>query len=256
MDVTFAGTDLSDAVPAAIVTRTTRRLLGERRDTYDYLPGREGSTIFAEKPGDRILSVDITIVGSSLALRRSAVRALAGWADSDVRENLIFSDESDRYWEAKLDNAPDPSEWLLKGDATLDFRAGPYAKAVTLSSSTFSASAAGASAFNIEDEVDAWPVIEVTAVGAMAEGFTLTVNGTALVYATALANAATVTVSSISYTVSTGANTDTDLTGAFVVADLSMAGVSGDFAVLVPGENTIEIDHAATVVIHWRRRYR
>lgn len=109
----------------------------------------------------------------------------------------------------------------------------------------------------LDDTVDVYPVIEITAGESMPSGFTLTVNGLALTYGDAFTSGDVLTVSSLTYTVSTGVNTDSDLDGVFVVADLSMGAVDGDFPILISGTNSIEIDGGdADLVVTWRRRYR
>lgn len=264
-DVTLDGVALSSAVPEAIVKRVRRQLLGDPRDVYELVPGRAGSWLFGEQPGDRIITVELALVGdnavyplegTALEARRVACRSLAAWAESPRSVELVVDDESDRYWLSKLSSTPTPDEWLARALIDLDFRSSPYAYAVTLSTQAESLTDGIPASFSTPDEVNAYPVIELVAGASMPSGFTLTVNGLVLTYGTAVAIGDVLTISSLTYTVSAGPNTDTDLDGVFVAADLAMADVDGDFPILIPGSNTITVaGGASTVTITWRRRY-
>lgn len=265
-EVTLDDVALSDAVPGVIVKRVTRQLLGDRRDVFELVPGRAGSWRFGEQAGDRLITLQLALVGESstypieesgLEARRAACRALADWADHAQPVTLVADDEPDRYWMATVSSAPTPDEWLIRATVDLVFRVGPYALALELSTHDEALTNGALATFSIPDNVNAYPVVEITAGDAMASGFTLNVNGLELVYGAAVAPGDVLTVSSLSYTVSTGANTDTELEGSFVTADLSMGDVDGDFPILVPGSNGIEIVGGdADVSISWRRRYR
>lgn len=259
-DVTYNGVALSTAVPEAIVLQVTRGLLGARRDTWAEVPGRAGSWMYPEEPGDRSISVPLNIEGDDYADRRDAVNRVAAWADSTGLAHLVVDDEPDRYWDAKLLGPPDPEEWLLSADIELVFRAGPYAWASSASSESWSASDGVAHTFTVPDEVNAQPVLELTAGASPIPSFTLTVNGRALSYGTNLAAGAKLTINGIAYMVTTGANADTGLAGYFNPANVSMATVDGEFPVLVPGANSITLDtpagQSATITASWRRRYR
>lgn len=261
-DVTLAGVALSAVVPEAIVLKVSRGLLGERRDTWQEVPGRAGSWMYPEEPGDRTIAITINIEGADYAARRAAVNALAAWADSVDLVPLAIDDEPDRYWDAKLTGPADPAEWLLAADIDLEFRVGPYAWAASLAASTDTWTAADGvpHTLTLPDEVKAQPVLQITAGGAPIPSFTLTVNGEALTYGAALAAGASLTVNGIAYMVTTGANADTTLIGYFNPANVSMATVDGEFPVLVPGANTITLDtpagQSATITAAWRRRYR
>lgn len=264
-DATFAGTALSTAVPEALITKVTRTLLGSVRDTYVEVPGYDGSWVFPERPGDRRVVIALHLLGEAstypidqtgFEARRAAVRALANWVASSDTAALVIDDEDDRYWVAKLASAPDPDEWLHTATIELEFRVGPYALDNDPSTETWTATPDDPHAFTVPDDLDARPVIEVTPSGALSDGFTITVNGTPLVYGTAVGGSDTITLNSISYTVNTGANEDTDLVGYFDPDTLSMADLNGDFGVLTPGDNEVTIDGAADVAVTWRRRYR
>lgn len=255
-DVNYNAVDLTDAVPGALVLNVHRPLLGERRDIRELVPGRAGSWRFGEQAGDRIITIDLNIEGLSPGDRHHSMRLLADWVDVGEAK-LIIDDELDLYWLAVIETVPTPEEWINNADVSIDFRVGPYVHASSLSTDALSLTDGDASSLELDDTVDVYPVIEVTAGETMATGFTLTVNGLVLVYGDPVASGDVLTVSALTYTVSTGVNTDTALDGVFVAADLSMGSVDGDFPILIPGVNSITVDGGdADVAITWRRRYR
>ena len=262
-DVTLNGIALSAAVPEAAVLRVKRELLGGRRDTFVEVPGRPGSWVFAEEPGDRRLELELDIQATTFAGRRAAVEALAEWADTPAGAyTLVIDDHVDRYYEAVLGSAPAVDEWLNNAGVTLDYRVGPYAFAVSTSSTSITASAGAASGtFSAADEVIAYPVIEVTPLNGTVTAFTIQLNGDTLSWSGSLASGSTVTVSSISFTVTDGVNSDVNLTGAYISGDVNMSTIAGDFPLVVPSTNSYAFTTTGTATavrfrITWRRRYR
>lgn len=263
VDASFAGVVLSAAVPSAYILNVSRGLVGARRHRTVDVPGRAGSWIFGEEPGDRRIELAVNIEADSFAERREAVEALAGWADSRTQQALVLDDEPDRYYVAILDMDPDPEEWLCRADLSLRFRAAPYALAIAVSGETIAATGAGSDSgtFAIPDTIDAEPVVEITPTNGTITAFEFTLNGDTIGYTTPpIASGQTVTISTISDTVTQGLNGDTMLTGAFTGLVL-MSSVSGVFPLLVPGTNAWALSWsgtatAVTVEISWRRRFR
>lgn len=255
---TFDGVD-SDTITGLGIDNVVRPLAGEVRDNYEYIPGRESAWLFAEEPGDRVIVVNCWIDSDSKPNRRTALRETIAWCLSTDRKELVFSDEPNWYWDAKLVQAPTPEEAMYFGKFALSFRCGPYAYATSSSTETWTTVGSPSShTWSISDEVAAFPVITVTA-NADIDSFYLTVNGRMLFYNAPLANGDSITFSSINYLVLTGVNADINLTGAFDISDVDMAYVSGDFGNLEPGSNTIVFTptNAATadIEVAWRRRY-
>ena len=261
-DATLNGVPLSTAVPDALILRPARHLVGRRRHQALDVPGRAGPWIFGEQPGAGTVTLDVSIRSATLAARRAAVSALADWVDLDATAPLILDDLDDRYYDAILISDPDAAEWLDAADIALTFLTGPYSLAVATSSESITATPSPDSgSFSIADEVDAEPVIEVTAVGGTLLTFDLTLNGDTLSYGGPTITAGnTVTISSISDTVTTGLNADTELTGAYA-GTVVLGDVTGTFPDLVAGSNTWSVQWTGTagtiiIALAWRRRYR
>lgn len=264
--VSLNGTDLATAITAAGATvdvvHVGRPLIGRRRYERVEVPGRSAPWTFPEEPGDGELELTLALTGDTFQERRAAVRALAAWADLAEPAALVVDDEPDRYYLAILSRANDPREWLTAAEPRLSFDVDAYAYAVTPTVETFTVTSDGdGDTFTIDDEVHAFPVIELTpTVGAITGGVVLTVNGTALNYDAAIANGATITISSVASIVTTGAAPSGSLDGVYDAGDVSMEDVSGRFPVLLPGSNTYTLDYTGsatsiTVEITWRRRY-
>lgn len=185
------GVALAAAVPSATILSVSRPLVGARRHSRIGIPGRPGGWTFDEVPGDRNITLVVTIGATSFAARRTAVTELAYWADIGTTARLIIDDEPDRFHDVILADAPDVTEWLNSGDVTLTFLAGPYSAASALSTEALAASGAGTDSgtFSITDRVTVEPVIEVTPTDGNISAFTLTINGDALTWGAAAGGA-------------------------------------------------------------------
>lgn len=262
VDLTLNAIPLSTAVPSAYVLDVVRPLVARRRHQTVEVPGRAGSWLFPEQPGDREISIEFDLQETSFEDRRAAVRDFAYWADIGAISNLVISDEPDRFYPAILDDSGDVIERLAHGSVGIRFLVGPYALAEAISVETINIAAFPASGtFDIPDRVMAEPVVEITPTNGTLTGFVLTVNGYALSWSGALADDETITISSLSDTVTLGASDDVDLTGAFDEASVDMADVSGEFPLLFEGSNAWSLSWSGTattadLVFTWRERFR
>lgn len=260
--VTLDG-NASSGVSGLIVQRVMRQMVGEIRDVYEAVPGRDGAWLFPELSGMRNIQLTCKIVSDSGANRRAAVRAAADWMETPDAVQLVVDDEPDRYYIAKLADAPSPDEMVHRADFQIGFKAQPYAYALTTSSQSVTAASGVNQTYTAPDNVSAFPIVEITPVGGNLNGFTLVYNGLYLVYEGVLSSGSTLTISSLTYTVTEGANLDTELTGAVDYDSVDMNDVSGDFPVVKPGTNNYSIvpgagstNTSTIIVTTWRRRYR
>lgn len=251
----------SSTIPELVIENVARQITPTIRDSYREVPGRGAAWLFEEEGGDRGISVRFAAVGDSLAERRSAVRSAAAflYGDGLGRRKLIVSDEPTRFSWAKLADAPSAEELMNRGRFDANFRTSPYDYSTTISTDTITGSDSIVIAAETGDAAYYEPSVEITAGTALATGFTLDVDGRAIVYGSALAGGSKLTISSISTTVTTGADTDTDLDGTFDPANLAMTSVSGDFPRLTTGTNVVTFTPTstgtATIVFKWRKRY-
>lgn len=263
-EVTLNTVALSTVVPTAEVLQVARQLTGARRNVFVDVPGRAGSWVFAEQPGDRTLVLRLHIGASSFAERREAVRELAYWAEVGTPARLIVDDEPDRYHDAILDAGVDVNEWLTEAAAIeVPFRVGPYAKALAISEETIAVAGTSpdSGVFTAPDTVEALPIVEITPTNGTITSLIFTLNAAALTYGTDIADDSTVSISSLVDTVFTGANVDPSLAGLLNPAAASMAEVSGEFGRIVEGVNDWSLSWtgtatAITIGIRWRERFR
>lgn len=252
----------SSAVEELYVQKLDRGMFGAVRDALIEVPGRDGAYLFTERRGNRTIVAQCVVIADPTS-RFLAVREIADILDRDGYRRLIFSDQPDRYWNAAMASDIPVDEWKEAGRFNVTWTAEPYAYAISPSSMCVTAAPASAVEFDIPDTVDAYPVVEITPLnGTIVGGFSLTTNGLTLTYSGDVTQGNTITISSLSYTVTTGQNTDLELTGAFTPGTIFPADVSGDFPILLEGTNTVSITLSggtATLIeicFTWRRRYR
>jgi predicted phage tail component-like protein len=262
--LTYDGVD-STTLTGFICEEVIRKLFGKNRDVYKEVAGREGAWHFPEKRGLKTLKVKVAAVSDGFPTpRREAFNQIATWVDKDEFKPLIISDEPDRFVNAVLAVEPDIEEWREFGRLELEFNCEPYSYALTVSQVDLTLTTADPEdTFFVTDQLYAYPVIEITADGGTINGFDLIFNGELLHYGKTITNTSSVAISSLSYTVVDGQNTDIDLTGAFNPGSVNMADVSGFFPVILPEQlNEITLNMGvgttadAQVQILWRERYR
>jgi predicted phage tail component-like protein len=258
--VTLNSITSTSGVSALRIRRVDRDLLGERRDVRVSVPGRDGSWFYPEEPGDRKIVIYGWLAAESMSAKRTAIHDLAEWVNTTGEVALAVDDESDRFYYVTLDSW-DVDTSQRYATVEIEFTASAYGLANNLSTENIAVSGSPDSGtFAISDDLGAYPIIEITPTNGTMTSFTLDVNGYALTWAGALADDETLTVSSVSFTVTAGANVDTMLTGAFDPNDLDMSDVSGEFPELEPGTNDWSLiwtgtATTVTVLVTWRRRY-
>ena len=247
----------STSIPEIEIENVTRQIVPTLRSSYLEVPGRSGSWRFEEAAGDRALSATLAVIGDGLEARRTAVRAVGRWLYAPSLRKLIVSDEPDRFVWADISEAPSADELLARGRVPVVWRTGPFAEATSITTEALTNVSTLFNVLPVVDHADEFvPSIEVTATGSLGSGFSLTLNGTTISYGGALVASDVVTISSISATVTTGADTDTELDGVFVGGSLAMTDVDGDFPTVVPGDNDFVFSGgSATISVRFRERF-
>lgn len=253
----------SSTIPELVCGKITRSLLGSHRGTYMEIPGRPGSWYFPEERGRRQIKIECHIEASSFPTgRRDAVTEVANWLDINAEAHLEISDAPGIFYLGVLDTVPDVDEWREFGVFDLVWLIDPYGYDNDADAEDFVQQTGDSWTFDFGVLSATYPVVEITNdSGGNIAGFTLTINGSSIVYSGTIADGATVTVNSIGMAVLAGANDDIMLTGVYEPTDMLMTGVTGSFPVLQPGSNTLSIDSATasadvTVRVNYRKRYR
>lgn len=253
----------SATIPEFTIGKITRSMLGSMRGELTEVAGKEGGWFAAERRGLRELRAECFIVVDDSVNRRATLRKVADWLDVESVTVLELSDEPGILYKAYVDDVSEIDEWREAGSFEIVWKTDPYGYSSTISTRNYAATSAVASTWTPPDNVYASPEIRVTADGGTITSLTVNVNGDIMVYVPALAitagNAAT--ISTVSFTVVTGAGIDTNLDGLFNPVNLDMSGITGDFGSIIPGLNSITLTRAGTattmtVNIRWRRRYR
>lgn len=110
-----------------IMRSRNRQALPLGNDHYNQIPGREGSYLFARELSDRYITISCVLIEASLTALRLKTRQIAAWLYTIERVQLVFDDELDRYYIAKLDGAIDLEQVVATGKFDLRFRCEPLA---------------------------------------------------------------------------------------------------------------------------------
>lgn len=257
--VTYDGV-ASTSLDGFMCHEVTRGLVAERRTNFDSVPGREGSFVFPEEPGMRVVELDCSVIVDAVdpALRRAAVRKVAAWYNRPTLRKLLISDEPGVYDMAVPADAPNVTEWRQRGSFVLPFLCEPYSYETTLRYVTGTAGA-NPLVLNIENPGDVWTpfIVQITASGSSSSQ-SVAANGRTWTRATAMTAGQHVTFNTRAGVITNAVNGDTDLQGLFSAANVSMANASGRPPWLEPGTNALTINggHSGfTYHVWWRGRF-
>ena len=225
------------------------------------IPGKQGTYDFSENTyANRIISVLIQYVGSSFNDLRLRARDIAAWLSQTSYKELIFDDEPDKYYLAKIYGDVGLENFFRLGKATINFECQPFAlyqvssgEDIVLDSnipldSDVLLNPGDDFIFNIpaEESSDIVTVVyngnaelglgaeegaqfDIIVTGTFSV-FSISMNGKTLTY-TENCVAQTITIDNVNATVKNG-----------VTNKLSNAtGAVGDFLKLIPGNNTVTI---------------
>ena len=104
-------------------------------DAYQYISGRNGSYLFDDSLADRFIEINLGMMDiKSLSDTRQKAREIAAWLYTKQREQLIFSDEPDKFYLAKVEGVVDLERFVISGTVTIVFRCLPLAYSVVESS--------------------------------------------------------------------------------------------------------------------------
>ena len=112
-----------------IISKSTdRSLLPGMRSNMAQIPGRDGSIDLGDNTYDnRQIKVHIAFKEKDYEQLRKKAREIAGWLSSDKYEKLIFDDEEDKYYLARIYNEMSFNSWFKLGEADLIFDCQPFA---------------------------------------------------------------------------------------------------------------------------------
>ena len=98
------------------------------------IPGKHGAYDFGGNTyGNRIISVLVQYIGASLNDLRLHARDIAAWLSQKSYMELIFDDEPDKYYLAKIYDPVGLENFFRLGKATIQFECQPFALYVVTS---------------------------------------------------------------------------------------------------------------------------
>jgi predicted phage tail component-like protein len=96
------------------------------------IPGKHGTYDFGDNTFEkRIIEVELKYIGTSFAELRTRARQIAYWLSGfSGTKNLVFSDETDKYYVGKIYSEIGLQNLFLIGEATVQFEVEPFAYAL------------------------------------------------------------------------------------------------------------------------------
>lgn len=127
--VTFNGKNSKDL--GLIMKSDNRQLLPSTKDRYVDIPTMNGTHLFSDGLQDRFIDIQFGVIEDSLHDIRRKARDIARWLFTRKRVQLIFDDEPDKFYMAKVANQLDLEEQITKtGRFTVTFRCLPLAQLI------------------------------------------------------------------------------------------------------------------------------
>lgn len=123
----FNGTHSYDAY-GIFIKSSNRPILPALRKREMSIAGKHGTYSFGSDTYDnRIVSVDIAYVKDTLSEFRLHAREISAWLSQTGYKKLIFDDEPDKYYLAKIYNNIGLETLYTLGEATIQFECQPHA---------------------------------------------------------------------------------------------------------------------------------
>ena len=124
---TYGG--ISSRAYSIVAKSINRPILPVLRKRELAIPGRHGVYDFADNTFEnRIIEVELRYVGTSFAELRTRARQIASWLSGfSGNKNLVFSDETDKYYIAKIYSEIGLQNFFKLGEATITFECQPFA---------------------------------------------------------------------------------------------------------------------------------
>lgn len=110
-----------------LIVKTKRQILPDIDDKYIDIPGRDGAYLVSGKAKDRLFHLRCQLEFESLEALRALVRNIAAWLYTDTKSELVFDDEPDITYIAKLSGAIEYETAKAYGEFDIVFRADPFA---------------------------------------------------------------------------------------------------------------------------------
>jgi len=129
--ITFSYNNISSRTYNIVAKSVNRPMLPVLRKRELVIPGRHGAYDFSDNTFDkRFIEVELRYVGTSISELRTRARTIAYWLSGySGTKNLVFSDEPDKWYVAKIYSEVDLQNFFRLGEATVLFECQPFAYA-------------------------------------------------------------------------------------------------------------------------------
>jgi len=125
---TFNNThSINDHGVRMLVEGMSTQILPARRDQFVEMPGMDGSYLFPGPLSDRIITRKCVVNESSPMALRTKARQIAAWLNTSTWAQLIFDDEPDVYYLAKVVNEIEEEQIISLGAFAVQWRCSPLA---------------------------------------------------------------------------------------------------------------------------------
>jgi len=133
--ITFSFNSIDSYADFQIVSKSVDRpILPSLTKREISVPGKQGTYDFGGGTYEnRIVSVDIQFVGTSFNDLRLRARNIAAWLSQTTYKELIFLDEPDKFYLARIYDPVSLENFFRLGKATVQFECRPFAMCVVTS---------------------------------------------------------------------------------------------------------------------------
>ena len=231
----------------ALVKTTKRPILPSIRQEYESIPGRHGTYDFSDRTlEDRLMEVDCSLIASSVADLRTKARQIASWLYRTQKSQIIFADETDKYYLGKVTNQIEVEQMATIGEFTLQFRCDPFAFSVQEKTAQ-KPSGTSSITVNNNGSYECLPILIITATGAALTNPLVTIGDKTIKWTGTLNIGESLTLDCEKITAKKGSLN-------------AMVGVSGEFPVLKVSTNSISMSSensttSGTLEIRYRERW-
>lgn len=129
--ITFTYNGISSRTYGIVAKSVNRPILPTLRKRELVIPGKHGVYNFGDETFEkRIIELELRYIGTNFNELRSRARQISYWLNGYSRnKNLIFSDETDKWYTAKIYSEIGLSNLFRLGEATVTFECEPFAYA-------------------------------------------------------------------------------------------------------------------------------
>ena len=133
--ITFSFNGLDSYSEFGIISKSDdRALLPSMRKRELAIPQKHGTYDFGGNTfNNRAITVQLSYIGTSFNELRLRARDIAAWLSQTSYKELIFSDEPDKYYLAKIYDPVGLENFFRLGKATIQFECQPFALYVVTS---------------------------------------------------------------------------------------------------------------------------